>query len=174
MREAMVYIKETLRIIFIGLFMNAVLFLLAPIMYPLAFYLRDFIRTGIEPAKRNCLPHRKYMRWLWYFLDDSIYISKGREYNTDIHGDGWQPDNGDSLLSSYYWSAWRNKGVNYWNWTAVGRLEGYRPYPPYFNLGEYTLGDRTVTRIYTKFNLFGKVISCGYSFGSGRFEFKGR
>lgn len=160
----MIYLSEFIRLLLTGVLGNTLLRLYCIVLYPLAYVLQDKIR-GLSEEKRYCLSHRWY--FLWILLDDSIFISHQKDYAPQ------HKKFKNDFLSSWWWSAVRNSCVNYWNWTAVGRLrEGYPKTAPYFRLGTHELNGVAEKRIRTKFYI-GKIrFDIGWSDGSGRFEMK--
>lgn len=150
-----------IRLILTAVLGNTLLRVYGLLLYPFAYILREWLRDESGGIK-YCLLHRWH--WLWIVLDDSIYIEYGVEYQPATQRFG------SEFLSSFYWSAWRNSCVNFWNWYAVGRLLEGETEPPYFRLGKHEKG----YRIRFKQFIGNSRIDCGYSDGTGRFEMKTR
>ena len=90
-----------------GFFMliNLVGFLLAPILYPLAYVLRDHLRTR---------PFWIYpIIWLYLWLDDEDYEVPPQWWR-DAKGYNWDyPSDWKIFRMVYHWNAIRNP---FWNW----------------------------------------------------------
>ena len=138
------------------------------VVYPLAYAVRRRLRAA--PALNDLLYHTDF--WpLWLFLDDSIHMEQGREYDDKAKrypAVMWRWHN--DFLLSYWWSAIRNSCVNWNNYSAY-RLgdfisEGHRA-----NLRRFYI-TRTFTngkRPYCEFWLFGRWNQVGW-ISCGRFE----
>jgi hypothetical protein len=143
----------------------------APFVYPIAYVLRWYIRTGEVLVPNYLYKWRKGWFWLWVFLNDSEYL------------DGTYTEYGDS--EKYYpkviwklgdfWRSWwfnsvRNDCVNYNNYTAfitIGKfIKIYKHYGSDKNFIELRQFEKRILPTFQIY-LFGKRFYIGYA-KSGR------
>jgi len=154
----------------INIFIKLLFILTAPFIYPLAYSLRWYIRTGEILVQNYLYKWRKGWFWLWIYLNDSIYLSYNLEYPTEQK---YYPKFIWKL--SDFWRSWwfnsvRNNAVNYNNYTAfciIGKfIKVVKHYGSDKNFFEFRQFENK-TLPASQFYLFGKRFFIGYA-KSGR------
>jgi len=94
--------------------------LTAPFIYPIAYLLRWEIRTKEILVDKYLYKPKKYLKWLWFYLNDSEYL----DGTFTEYGDGekYYPkfiwNSKSEFLKSYWFNAIRNNAVNWNNYNA--------------------------------------------------------
>jgi hypothetical protein len=93
--------------------------IIAPFIYPFAYALRWYIRTGEILVENYLYKWRKGWFWLWIYLNDSEVINDGTDFaDEEKYYPRWIWNSKSDFLKSYWFNAIRNNGVNFNNYTA--------------------------------------------------------
>lgn len=143
---------------------------LSALLYPLAYALRRWLRCA-KMISPGFLYHTPF--WpLWLFLDDSIFMEQGREYDDKekrYPAVLWRWHN--DFLLSYWWSAIRNSCVNWNNYSAyhlgslVSEISHHGADKNFYKVRQFANG----VRPYCEFWIAGRWNQAGW-ISCGRFE----
>ena len=145
------------------------------VMYTLAYLNRDRIRGELDKSGLYYKPKR--LKFLWYFLDDSIHADRNFvDYRTIERnpGGGAVHETSNAFLAYLYsmrWASIRNSMVNYRNYHRLGSCIN-KPSNEDNYCGKFTyVRERRYSYAFDcKKQIFGFTVRFGWSLGSGRFE----
>lgn len=167
----MKYLFCTLLIVLFTL-MNLLAKTLTLFIYPIAYFSRKWIRKKIHYENYSTYPlyneHNVLATFLWFFLDDSIWLENTLERGVDkeycVYGKqiGVKGD----FLKSYYWGALRNSVENFLHYIQFGKIISFTEVENKF--GKFRIGYHEKVGFPVPFFDIWKL-SVGFYKGTGKF-----
>jgi len=149
------------------LFLKLLFMITASFIYPIAYLLRWYIRTGEVLVPNYLYKWRKGWFWLWVYLNDSEY-SDGTytEYgDSEKYCPKWVWNSKSDFLKSYWFNAIRNNAVNHNTYKAkiiIGKyVDVYKHYGNNKNFFELRRFENKILPA-IQFYLFDKKFFFGY------------
>jgi len=141
-------------------------------LYPFVYPFRNKLRTKEILWKEYLYRPTKGLTFFYWFLDDSIFMEQGKEYDDKAKRyPDWIWELHKDWLLSWWWSGCRNSCVNFGNYQAFKLGDFITKFRKFGNDNNFVEMKHFENgkRLYTEFFLFGRWNQFGW-ITRGRFE----